>query len=78
MKGDIPMIKCILIIIANISLIGLYLFVWSCFKAASNADDELEQDLYYEIGFGGYMIGLIFVICFLFFSLIFLIVPSLA
>jgi len=44
MKGDIPMIKCILIIIANISLIGLYLFVWSCCKAASNADDELGYD----------------------------------
>ena len=41
------MIKCILIIIANISLIGLYLFVWSCCKAASNADaadDELGYD----------------------------------
>ena len=43
MKGDIPMIKCILII-AIIGLIGLYLFVWSCCKAASNADDELGYD----------------------------------
>lgn len=44
MKEDIPMIKCILIVIAIISLIGLYLFVWSYCKAASNADDELGYD----------------------------------
>lgn len=44
MKGDIAMIKCILIIIAIISLIGLYLFIWGCCKAASNADDELGYD----------------------------------
>ena len=42
------MIKCILIIIAIISLIGLYLFVWSCCKAANNADNQSHDSKKFE------------------------------